>query len=142
MKCTKCGGLMVLQSFFDHFLNFEGWKCLNCGKIVVKKEKTLEYDSFSMFYQQQKMQKQKLTPEFFLAFQATYDNYEIGLFDQLDCIDMVQEDKILASRNFILLLESLLRRNNVSLEDLNFIAVNQGPGYFLPYALLWCQLMV
>ena len=29
---------MVLQSFFDHFLNFEGWKCLNCGKIIVKKE--------------------------------------------------------------------------------------------------------
>jgi hypothetical protein len=54
MKCVKCDGLMVLQSFFDHFLNFEGWKCLNCGKIVLKKEKTIEYDSFSVFYQQQK----------------------------------------------------------------------------------------
>lgn len=54
MKCKKCDGLMVLQSFFDHFLNFEGWKCLNCGKIIVKKEKTIEYDSFSIFYQQQK----------------------------------------------------------------------------------------
>ncbi len=37
MKCKKCSGLMVLQSFFDHFLNFEGWKCLNCGKIIAKK---------------------------------------------------------------------------------------------------------
>lgn len=54
MKCTKCEGLLVLQIFFDHSLNFEGWKCLNCGKIVLKKEKTIEYDSFSMFYQQQK----------------------------------------------------------------------------------------
>jgi len=54
MKCKKCDGLMVMQSFFDHFLNFEGWKCLNCGKVVVKKEKTIEYDSFSIFYQQQK----------------------------------------------------------------------------------------
>ena len=54
MKCKKCGGLMVLQSFFDHFLNFEGWKCLNCGKIIVKKAKTIESDSFSIFYQQQK----------------------------------------------------------------------------------------
>lgn len=54
MKCKKCDGLMVLQSFFDHFLNFEGWKCLNCGKIIVKKEKTIEYDSFSIFYQQNK----------------------------------------------------------------------------------------
>jgi len=54
MKCKKCDGLMVLQSFFDHFLNFEGWKCLNCGKIIVRKDKTIEYDSFSIFYQQNK----------------------------------------------------------------------------------------
>lgn len=54
MKCTKCSGLMVLQSFFDHFSNFEGWKCLNCGKIITKKEKTIEFDAFSIFYQQQK----------------------------------------------------------------------------------------
>jgi hypothetical protein len=53
MKCKKCGGLMVIQSFFDYFLNFEGWKCLNCGKIIVKKEKTIESDAFSIFYQQQ-----------------------------------------------------------------------------------------
>ena len=35
------------------------WKCLNCGKIVVKREKTIEYDSFSMFYQQQKCKNRK-----------------------------------------------------------------------------------
>lgn len=45
---------MVLQSFFDHFLNFEGWKCLNCGKIIAKKEKSVEFDAFSTFYQQSK----------------------------------------------------------------------------------------
>lgn len=76
------------------------------------------------------MQKQKLIPEFFLAIQATYDNFEIGLFDQISCIDMVQEDKMRASKNFILLLESLLRRNQIGLENLTFIAVNQGPGLF------------
>ena len=54
MKCKKCGGLMVVQTFFDHFLNFDGWKCLNCGRVVPRKEKTLEYDAFSTFYQQQK----------------------------------------------------------------------------------------
>lgn len=54
MKCSKCNGLMVVQSFFDNFLNFDGWKCLNCGKIMVKKEKSLESDAFSIFYQQQK----------------------------------------------------------------------------------------
>lgn len=45
---------MVLQAFFDHFLNFEGWKCLNCGRIILKQEKNIETDSFSIFYQQQK----------------------------------------------------------------------------------------
>lgn len=54
MKCVKCGGLMVLQSFFDHFAKFDGWKCLNCGKIVARKEKTIEFDAFSIFCQQQK----------------------------------------------------------------------------------------
>ena len=57
MKCSKCSGLMVKQLFFDNFLNFEWWKCLNCGKILTKKEKTLELDAFSIFYQQQKYKK-------------------------------------------------------------------------------------
>jgi ssDNA-binding Zn-finger/Zn-ribbon topoisomerase 1 len=54
MKCKKCGGLMVLQSFFDHFINFDGWKCLNCGRVALRKEKTIEFDAFSLFYQQQR----------------------------------------------------------------------------------------
>lgn len=45
---------MIQQSFFDHFLNFEGWKCLNCGKVSLKKESTLEHDYFGIFLQQQK----------------------------------------------------------------------------------------
>ena len=54
MQCSKCEGLMVVQSFFDHFFNFDGWKCLNCGRMVVRKEKVIEFDAFSLFYQQQK----------------------------------------------------------------------------------------
>lgn len=57
MNCSKCDGLMILQSFFDHFLNFNAWKCINCGRVVTKKEKTIESDAFSMFYQQQKSSK-------------------------------------------------------------------------------------
>ncbi|HJM68505.1 MAG TPA: hypothetical protein QGF02_01030 [Candidatus Babeliales bacterium] len=57
MKCRKCKGLMVQQTFFDNFLNFDGWKCLNCGKVVARKEKTIEFDAFSVFYQQQKSKK-------------------------------------------------------------------------------------
>jgi len=76
------------------------------------------------------MQKPKLVPTYFLTIQATYNNFEIGLFEQLNCVDLIQEDKILASKNFVSLLESLLRRNQCNLENLNFIAVNQGPGLF------------
>jgi len=45
---------MIMQSFFNHFINFEGWKCLNCGKIIEKKENTIKDDVFSIFYQRQK----------------------------------------------------------------------------------------
>ena len=54
MKCPKCKGLMISQSFFNHFINFEGWKCLNCGKIIEKKENTIKDDVFSIFYQREK----------------------------------------------------------------------------------------
>ena len=50
---------MIMQTFFDHFFNFSGWKCLNCGRIVPNKEKTLEYDAFSSFNQQQKVKNQR-----------------------------------------------------------------------------------
>ncbi len=50
---------MVLQSFFDHFLNFDGWKCLNCGRVALRKEKHIENDAFTVFYQQQKNRMRK-----------------------------------------------------------------------------------
>ena len=59
MKCIKCAGLMIKQAFFDHFLNFEGWKCLNCGKIITRKEQVIEIDAFRVFYQQQKCKNRK-----------------------------------------------------------------------------------
>ena len=49
---------MIMQAFFDHFINFEGWKCLNCGKIIEKRENTIKDDAFSVFYQRQKIKKQ------------------------------------------------------------------------------------
>jgi hypothetical protein len=45
---------MLKQAFFNHFINFEGWKCLNCGKIVEKKENSIKETAFSIFYQRQK----------------------------------------------------------------------------------------
>ena len=55
MKCPKCRGMMVMQSFFNHSLNYEGWKCLNCGKVIERKKNTIKTDMFSVFYQRQKI---------------------------------------------------------------------------------------
>ena len=49
---------MVMQSFFDHFINFEGCKCLNCGKVIERRENSIKDDAFSIFYQRQKLKKQ------------------------------------------------------------------------------------
>ena len=59
MECKKCSGLMVQQAFFDQLLNFDGWKCLNCGRIIARKEKIIEADAFSLFYRQQKCKQRK-----------------------------------------------------------------------------------
>lgn len=58
MRCPKCEGLMVAQNFFNHSINFSGWKCLNCGKVVEKKENSLKDDAFSLFYQRQRAKDQ------------------------------------------------------------------------------------
>lgn len=50
---------MVVQAFFDHFFNFEAWRCINCGNIIAKKERTIEFDVFSIFNQQQKIKQRK-----------------------------------------------------------------------------------
>jgi len=39
MCCKRCNGLMIRDSFLDlrddtGRLNFEGWRCLNCGEVV------------------------------------------------------------------------------------------------------------
>lgn len=58
MECPKCNGLMVIQSFFSQFFNFEGFKCLNCGKVIEKKENNVRDSAFSIFYQTQKAKDQ------------------------------------------------------------------------------------
>lgn len=54
MKCPKCTGMMVMQSFFNQSVNFEGWKCLNCGNVIEKRKVTIKADVFGAFYQRQK----------------------------------------------------------------------------------------
>ncbi len=66
----------------------------------------------------------------FIAIQNTYDTLELALFNDTNIIGKRADDKRNASRSFIPLLDDLLHTNNYCLQDLSFIAVNQGPGPF------------
>lgn len=68
--------------------------------------------------------------ETFLAIQNTYDQVQMAL-----CLDgtlskIISLDKTVASKECICALEQLLAQNSVSLNNLSYIAVNQGPGPF------------
>ena len=66
----------------------------------------------------------------YLAFQHNYKGIDIALFSNNQMVDSLSEDKIRASKNILLLADKLLKKNKVSLNDLSFIAANQGPGPF------------
>lgn len=77
------------------------------------------------------MQEQKITlSPYYLVLQTTYETVEIGLFGALSLLDSIVLDKKQASRNLIPDLNTLLRNNTLSLEQIDFFAVNQGPGPF------------
>src|SRR6266404_76305 len=66
----------------------------------------------------------------YIAIQNTYEIFEMALFLNDVCVDHIQEDKRHTSKLFIPLLDQLLKKNNVYINDLDFCAVNCGPGPF------------
>ncbi len=66
----------------------------------------------------------------FLAIQHTYETVEIGFFKAEKLIARITENKKLASKKTVALVNSLLRDNSFSFDQLSFFATNQGPGPF------------
>ncbi len=66
----------------------------------------------------------------FAALQNTYHAIEIALFKNACLIESVHISKTDASKDILLNLDMLLQRHQVTLADLEFLAVNQGPGPF------------
>ena len=66
----------------------------------------------------------------FLSIQNTYDSIEIALFKDEQLVTKAEENKIRASQRITQLLTTILQNNNLSLSDLSFLGVNQGPGPF------------
>ena len=65
-----------------------------------------------------------------LSIAHTYQSIEIALCNGDHCIDRATEETGHASKHLIPLISSLLEKNQVTLKQIQWIAVNQGPGPF------------
>lgn len=55
MNCPKCTGYIVQETFFESGHSYEGWRCINCGKVVVKHTHELQHDQYGQFVYQRRM---------------------------------------------------------------------------------------
>lgn len=67
---------------------------------------------------------------YFLAIQSTYQGVECALFSGTNCLKIKTVDKFQATEQTILLIKTLLTELDLTLKQLAFIAVNQGPAPF------------
>lgn len=66
----------------------------------------------------------------FVSIQGTYNKTELALFDAEACLDTIIKTDIKASSHLIPLLDELLQKNKITVNDLSFFAVDKGPGAF------------
>jgi len=66
----------------------------------------------------------------FIALQHTYEEIQIGLFEENNMLQMATDTKKRASKTIVALVEKLLQANDTSFDNLLFVAANQGPGPF------------
>jgi len=66
----------------------------------------------------------------FISIQNTYQTLELALFANNRLIDKRMTKNRQASKEFVPLLRDLLKQNNLPIQELSFLAVNQGPGPF------------
>jgi len=66
----------------------------------------------------------------YLVIQTTYQQLQIGVFQDKKLLHGCSDDKIAASKKIILHIDSLLKKSGLSLNDLSFLAINQGPAPF------------
>ncbi|MBU1008061.1 tRNA (adenosine(37)-N6)-threonylcarbamoyltransferase complex dimerization subunit type 1 TsaB [Candidatus Dependentiae bacterium] len=66
----------------------------------------------------------------YVGLQGSYKSFEIALFQDKICLQTVSGDGVQASSQFLVFFQKLLQKNKKKLSDLQFIAVDQGPGAF------------
>lgn len=66
----------------------------------------------------------------FVSIHGTHNKLDIALFQDQVCLDSLTKLDVRASSSLIMFLDSLLKKHNLSLTNLSFIAVDKGPGAF------------
>lgn len=66
----------------------------------------------------------------FFSIQGSYKQIEVVLFRGLEELNIIKEENLKASSRLIPNLIDFLQSNSISLDDLKFIAIDQGPGAF------------
>ncbi|MFA6526954.1 MAG: tRNA (adenosine(37)-N6)-threonylcarbamoyltransferase complex dimerization subunit type 1 TsaB [Candidatus Babeliales bacterium] len=66
----------------------------------------------------------------FLSIQGSYTSVEIALFKDNRVIETVVPHDVKASSHLVPYIDDLLKKHSLSLNDLNFIAIDKGPGAF------------
>ncbi len=69
-------------------------------------------------------------PQLYVSVQNTYHCLQLALFSQEICLQKMVLQGTRASSHLILHIDTLLKNNNLTLSDLNFITVDKGPGAF------------
>ncbi len=66
----------------------------------------------------------------FVSIQGSYSQLQISLFQGSSCLQTIIKDDVKASSHLVPYLDELLANHSLSLKDLDFIAVDYGPGAF------------
>ena len=66
----------------------------------------------------------------FISIQGSYNKLELAIFKNNKCLSLIREDNIKASSLLIPLITKILNENSLNISDIQFIAIDQGPGAF------------
>ena len=67
---------------------------------------------------------------YYLAIQNTYTHVQMALYENANELTCMEIDKTRASKDCIVVLQEMLTLHKITLNNLEFIAANQGPGPF------------
>jgi len=68
--------------------------------------------------------------DYFISIEGCYTHVEVALFKNKISIDSIVKQDVKASSHLIPYLDTLLQKNSLTLDNLSFLAIDQGPGAF------------